>query len=317
MRERSIWAAALTAIGVAGLVACAHSESTSGDDTSSAQPSIDPPAKTISAGDTPPPPEGGPTPPPPPPGDAGAGDASDASVGPVFAATFDTLYGFDPTTKALSPIGKLTCLMGDQIIDLAVSETGWVYVVAWNHFASVDPKTGTCSAQIGGIFPNSLTFAPIGTVDPANEVLVGYAMNPANSNFTERYVKVSTITGAITDLGNLNGSDAGVQYQVSGDIIALAKTKRAFVTVRPQVETPTTTDLLAEVNLTTGAIISIIGDTKMNHLYGLAYWDGVGYGFAENGDLVSLDIGTAATAPVLSLGDGGAWYAGGMPASAP
>ena len=57
-------------------------------------------------------------------------------------------------------------------------------------------------------YPNSLSFVPKGTVDPNVEALVGYNGGT--------YVRIDTVTGAVTSIGNL-----GSGYSSSGDIVRL------------------------------------------------------------------------------------------------
>jgi hypothetical protein len=319
----------MAAWSLAALAACAHSELGTDDESSPAEPADTAPTTS--------------TPLPPPSGEGGSSGGGDGStpkgdgatdagadtavpyVGSVYASTTDTLYAYDPPTNALTKIATLACLdMGEPIIDLAVSKTGWIYAVSWNRFFSINPKDGSCTAvTIGGVFPNSLAFVPAGVIDPVSETLVGYVWNPANGNNTEKYVKISLITGAITDVGNLNGPDGGDggpgQWQVSGDLVVVAKDgNRTYATIRPAPENPADTDRLAEVDPHTGAIVRVIGDTGQVHLWGLGYWAGKAYGFAENGSLYALDVTNGSSTLVASLGgDGGAWYSGGVSTEAP
>lgn len=253
-------------------------------------------------------------------GDAGADAAKPGPVYDVYASTIDTLFGFDPKTSTLKTIAKYPCLNpGEPMLDIAVSTTGAMYGVSYNRFFSIDRTTATCTSLViaGGIYPNSLAFVPAGTVDAAKEALVGYRWNSAASNNTELYTRIDTVSGNVIDLGNLNPPGATTIYQVSGDLFSLGKDgKKTFVTVRPAPENPADMDLLAEVDPKTGTILRIVGPIGRAHLYGVGYWAGKGYGFAESGEVVSIDMLTGA-ATTVTTGAAGAWYGGAVSADAP
>lgn len=253
-------------------------------------------------------------------GDAGSDAAKPGPVYDVYASTIDTLFGFDPKTSTLKTIAKFSCLdPGEPMLDIAVSTAGAMYGVSYNRFFSIDRTTGTCASLViaGGIYPNSLAFVPAGTVDASKEALVGYRWNSAASNNTELYTRIDTLTGNVTDLGNLNPPGATTIYQVSGDLFSLGKDgKKTFVTVRPVPENPADMDLLAEVDPKTGTILRIVGSVGRAHLYGVGYWAGKGYGFAESGEVVSIDMLTGAGSTV-TMAASGAWYGGAVSADAP
>ncbi len=83
----------------------------------------------------------------------------------------------------------------------------------------------------------------------------------------------------------------------------------------------TATDLLAEVDPTTGKLKKIIGDTKQTNIFGLGYWAGKGYGFSDNGKIAQIDMatGTASVVKTLTSTDGGGipWYGAGVTTEAP
>jgi hypothetical protein len=263
--------------------------------------------------------------------DAGSPDDSatpDAAGGPgrVYANTADTLYLFEPVSGDLKVIGKFSCLdpsdSTDVVIDLAVDRTGSMFATTTARFLRVDPATASCSevAKATGIdyYPNALSFVPAGTVDPTKEALVGYAALGVHVDSID-YVRIDTVTGVMTKIGDINVSDAGVQYVSSGDVISLLQdSNRAYATVK--VLGGTGTDRLAEVDPANGNIKRIIGDTKESDLFGFGYWAGKGYGFSGNGRIVEINMTTGSSVLVKALtADGGAvpWYGAGVTTQAP
>lgn len=251
----------------------------------------------------------------------------DGSAGPsrVYAHTKDTLYLFDSASKKATSIGKLSCLSStDSIIDIAIDRTGAMFGTTYEAFISIDPISASCSIIASGTsYPNSLSFVPAGTVDAAKEALVGYAYN-ASLTYADRYVRIDTATGAITELGNLNAPGAPTNYGVSGDLISLIQaSNKAYVTVNAILADggpDDTMDYLAEVNPATGRLVNVLGPAGAAKLYGLGYWAGTGYGFGFDGRVVALDMTNGSSTVVTTLtvdGGTGAWYGAGVTTQAP
>lgn len=244
--------------------------------------------------------------------------------GRVYAHTTNTLFLFEPLSRALTQIGRFSCLNGaEAVIDIAVDRSGAMYATTFRRFLAVDPITATCTeiaaAEAGTIdYPNSLSFVPAGTVDIGREALVGYATSPGNS-IAVSYVRIDLDTGAMTTLGNMNASAAGTQYRSSGDLISLIHDeKKTYVTVKVQ-PTPGN-DLLAEINPANGNLKRIIGDIGFRNLYGLGYWGAKAYGFTDTGEIVEIDMADGKGTLVDTLEDGGKgipWYGAGVTTEAP
>lgn len=217
-----------------------------------------------------------------------------ATSGRVLAHTAQQLFRLEPETRKLTLLGSFDCLeSGDSIIDLAVDRTGAVYATSFRGFLTIDPLTAACSfVAKAADYPNSLSFMPVGTVDATTEALVGYAFD---GPYAVRYVRIDTDTGAMTDLGRLNPPNAATEYISSGDLVGLINDgNRAYLTVRFKgtPDSGTTTDRLAEIDPATGVLKRILGDTKQRNLFGLGYWAGKGYGFADDGTVAEIDMKT-------------------------
>lgn len=260
--------------------------------------------------------------------DGGTLPESSSGEGRVYAHTMDTLYLFEPVGRTLKEIGKFSCLeAAEPMIDIAVDRSGNMFGTTFDRFLSVNPLTAQCSeiafASTEIDYPNALSFVPAGTVDPSKEALVGYAGTLSDRNNAINYVRIDTTTGVMTKIGDLNATDAGVQYRSSGDIISLIQdSKRAYMTIHlKNVVSTVGTDMLAEIDPTNGNIKRVIGDTKENQLYGFGFWAGKGYGFNGSGRVVEIDMNTGTAIVLKTLtGDGGAavpWYGAGVTTQAP
>jgi hypothetical protein len=263
-------------------------------------------------------------------GDPGDLDGSTAS-GRIYAHTPNTLYLFEPVTKQLTKIGDFDCLAGSPMIDIALDRSGAMYGTSFHKFFSIDPTTAKCTLikeeTVSVYYPNSLSFVPVGTIDPTKEVLVGYIESTFDGKtYKDTYVRIDTTTGSLTRIGqegdlNPPAGIGGKYYDVAGDLIALINdNNKAFVVVEDDKYTDagaaSTTNHLAEINPTTGTITKIIGPINQLKTYGFAYWAGKGYGFSEDGRITEINMATGASTTVLQL-EAGTWYGAGVTTDSP
>ncbi len=245
----------------------------------------------------------------------------------VYAHTAETLYLWEPIGKTLTKVGDFSCLEeSDRMLDIAVDRDGVMYGTSDLGFLSINPTTAACSyvkkdASIQ--YPNSLSFVPMGTVDPTKETLVGYQFDPNAINQATIYVKIDIADGSVTKLGELNDPNAAVKYKSSGDIVALIRNgNKAYLTVKKIVppEAGVGNDYLAEIDPTTGRIKQVIGDLQKNDLWGFGFWAGTGYGFSGTGEVLEIDMTTAQTKTLTTLMEDGRvvpWYGAGVKTFAP
>ena len=242
--------------------------------------------------------------------------------GRVLAHTSTQLFRLEPEVRRLTLLGAFACLpQGDSMIDIAVDSSGTVFGTSFTGFLSIDPLTAACSFIAKRTdYPNSLSFVPVGTVDAAKEALVGYAFD---GPYATRYVRIDTTTGAMTDLGTLNPPAAATEFISSGDLVGLVNDrKRAYLTVRLKSALPdggAAPDRLAEISPVTGRILRIVGDTLQRNLYGLGYWAGKGYGFADDGTVAEIDMTTGVGTPLSLTGISAKprWFGAGVSTQAP
>ncbi len=258
-------------------------------------------------------------PPPPPPPDAGP------PKGTIYAHTGRTLFLFEPYGKTLTRIGDFSCLNPSdrlsEVGDIAVNRDGEVYGTTLNgRFLRIDPASATCTeiAQVPNTpgYPNSLSFVPRGTLDPANDALVGYN--------EEDYVRIDVATGNITKIGTLNPPDASTRYRSSGDVVSIGQ-ERTYLTAHtlgPDGGDLDAGDVLVQVDPKTGRRLRIAGNTGRKNLYGMGYWGGKAYGFNAAGEILSIDPQSATTTPLPiprpdASATQGVWYGAGSTTVAP
>jgi hypothetical protein len=154
------------------------------------------------------------------------GDGSITVTNTVYAHTDDTLYSVDPSTKAVTMIGLFVGTSDSStdsaVTDLAVDANGDVYVNTESVvYQAALPSGGTGSVQLtkkatiqGTAKFYALAFAPVGALDPSNEVLVGGDSNGS-------LWSINTSTGATINLGNF-GTDTSISgntFELSGDVV--------------------------------------------------------------------------------------------------
>lgn len=254
---------------------------------------------------------------PPPP------DAGPPQSGVVYGHSDTTLFKMNPVTKEVSIVGNFDCVSitvpgsGEGMWDIAIDKLGKMVGTTMSLFfggalVEIDEKTGHC-VQIAKAaqFPNSLTFVPAGTLDPAKEVLVGF--NGA------QYVRIDPQTGQQTVIGNLNPNPTGKDWESSGDVVSIIDDK-TYLTVKPlgsgQFQG---TDHIVEIDVLTGQVQKVIGDTTFPKLWGLGYWAGTAYGFSAAGQLCSIDLttGLGTAIPLANVPLGLAWWGAGVTTAAP
>lgn len=258
--------------------------------------------------------------------------------GRIYAHTSNTLYRYDPLANTLVEVGVFDCVPqsgsgsgsnpgDDAAIDLALDRTGNMYATTYWRFLKVDATSGACQVirqdTQANMYPNSLSFVPLGTVDPTQEALVGYAFD--NLDDATIYTRINLTTGEMTDFENLNPTPplGGVEYGISGDFISLVRTGGKTYAAVKQVtgDAGAGNDLLAEIDPSTGTLVKIIGDTGQKGFYGVGFWAGKAYGFTSSGNIYEIDTTTGATKVVLEAKDDDgnpiAWYGAGVTTDSP
>jgi hypothetical protein len=195
-------------------------------------------------------------------------------TGEVFGHSENTLYRVDTVTRSVTEIGVFNGCT--NVNDIALDESSSIYASTGTELFYIETNTGNCTRIATGVFPNSLSFVPAGTVEPDREGLVGFQ--------GADYVKIHPKTGVVTKLGTI-----GQGLASSGDIVS-AKGGKTFVTVTGP--GCTDSDCLIEIDPKTGALAHNWGPIGKAQVFGLAFWGGALYAFTNAGELVLVTIDT-------------------------
>ncbi len=218
----------------------------------------------------------------------------------VFGQSGSTLYKLDPTTKQVTVVGDFSGC-GGSVIDIALDKDGKMYGTTFGGVYRIDKTTASCAHIASGSYPNSLSFVPIGTLDPNVEALVGFV--------GATYVRIDTTTGTVTNVGSLGGG-----YSSSGDVVSVIG-GGTYLTVTGN----GCGDCIVEVDPKTGALKKMIGPVGHASVFGLAFWGGSAYGFDDAGELFQIDLttGKSTTIPIPNAPSGLSFYGAGSTTSAP
>jgi hypothetical protein len=234
-------------------------------------------------------------------GGSSSGAGGGNQIAEVYGHSAVTLYRMDPTTKQVTVVGNFQGC--SSVIDIALDKDSNLFGTTFDGLYRIDKNTAVCTHIASGGYPNSLSFVPKGTVDPNAEALVGYQ--------GATYVRIDTVTGAITPIGSLQGG-----LSSSGDIVSVINGKTLLT-----VNGLNCGDCIVEVNPTTGDMIQNWGPLGYASVFGLAFWAGKAYGFNDAGQLFEIEFGMtnvmATPIPIPSAPPGLSFWGAGSTTSAP
>jgi hypothetical protein len=217
-------------------------------------------------------------------------DAPEADPSRVYAHSGKMLYRIDTLTMAAVPVGAFTTLEANEnMLDLALDRDDTMIGVARNRIFTINPATAACTfiADYPGSGLTSLSFVPVNIGAPDGpEMLIA-----ATDTGDVVRIDITGTTGTATVIGNY-GTSGGTQIVSSGDLVYI-KGVGTFATV--DVGPASGDDFLASVDPVNSWRASVIGlGTGHNNIFGVAFWGGALYGFADDGF-------TAATGKFLAL----------------
>jgi DNA-binding beta-propeller fold protein YncE len=201
---------------------------------------------------------------------AEAGRPNPTGAGEVFGHSENTLYRVDTVTRSVTPVGVFEGCT--YVADIALDEMSNIYASTGAELFFVETNTAHCTRIAAGMFPNSLSFVPVGTVEPDREALVGFRGGD--------YVKIDPQSGAVTTIGAI-----GSGLQSSGDIVSAIGGK-TYVTVKGK----DCADCLVEIDPATGVLTKNWGPIGKTDVFGLAFWAGDLYGFTNAGELILITL---------------------------
>ncbi len=206
-------------------------------------------------------------------------DADETPPSLVYAHSGQTLYRIDTRTNQAIMIGAFTNLGTQSMTDIAVDRNGVMIGVTLNKIFSVDTSTAACTllaSFTGTDNLTSLSFVPANPAQPDGpEVLVA-----ATDTGAVIRIDVSGSTATSTVIGDY-GQSGGMDVISSGDIVYV----RGFGTVATvDVGATGGQDYLATIDPTSGWQATVIGTgTGFDKIFGVAFWGGTLYGFADSG----------------------------------
>jgi len=295
---------------------------------------------------------------------SGAGGGGDAYL--IYAHTNTTLFTLDPTSPKLPlvQIGDFDCIgngpgqvtaMTDVAVD--ANQNIWAVSSFALHPITVQGSAVKCGAAIKLNDPNlgdpnlryyALSFAPVGVLDPAKEVLVagntaGELWSIDSGGNTKQHGVFGTVP--MKDPHGNAYKYPGTAWELSGDIVFLANKGKpvGFATVRDCPSPPSATgcnkvNTLIEIDMTAFPTVGKQNVTKTilgqilerpgcndglagdyGAVYGVASWNDHVYGFARksgDGNLIDININDA-TACLVQTYTGDAWAGAGVTTLAP
>ena len=237
--------------------------------------------------------------------DVGPEDTGGVELAEVFGHSGQTLYRLDPETLDVMPIGDFNGCNDGSIIDIALDEDSNMYGVSFGALYEIDRVTAQCTLIAEGQYPTSLSFVPEGTVDADSEALVGFV--------DERYVRIDTTNGSVSDIATLSDG-----LRSSGDVVSVKDGGTYLTVFGPGCED---TDCIIEFNPSNGLVLENFGTLPYDQVFGLAFWAGKAYGFARDGEVFEVEfVGDAVVTspiPVPNAPAGLEFFGAGSTTSAP
>lgn len=238
-------------------------------------------------------------------------DAADSDRPPiqenaaVFAHTSTELFRVDPITFNVTLVAPFSGdAAGDQMTDIAIDSEGQMIGISYTRVYRIDPQTAVTQRAGTGTLPqmfNGLSFVPsilaFGIEGP--DVLIG------SRNADGKIFQIDPATGAQTEIGDMGGG-----YQSSGDIVAVRDF--GIVATTGAALGP---DPLVRLAPSTFAATPIGTNTGWADLWGIGFWHGKVFGFAEGGAFVLVDTTTGQA--TLVENSGRAWWGAAVTTAAP
>lgn len=198
----------------------------------------------------------------------------------VWGHSSGSLYVLDADSLMVTNVGPFTfhdqggSVINDDMTDIAVDSNGNLYGCSFTRLYTIDPDTADAQmiASLSDSY-NGLTFVPAGMIEQ-DELLVGA------SNTGGTLYKINLTTGVATNIG-----DYGGLWKSSGDIVAI-NGDGIYATVNTLFNA---TDHLATVDPATGTATVLPAAVGFNSIWGLGYWEGVLYGFTDDGLIITID----------------------------
>ena len=241
------------------------------------------------------------------------GDPVDTSR--VFAHSGGMLYRMNNKTLAADPIGPLTGLGSQNLLDLAIDKDDKLVGITRDKLFAINQTTGatTLIRALGTSAQDltSLSYVPQSLADPSSpDILI-------SANDTGAVFRIDASTGTATQIGSYGSTAAGV-IKSSGDLFGV-RGFGIFATVDIGTDAQ---DYLARIDPDNNWKATPLGTgTGFDKIFGLGYWGGKIYGFVDNGfevgggKMIQIDPNTGAA--ILLSSDQIRWFGAGVATDAP
>jgi hypothetical protein len=226
------------------------------------------------------------------------------------------LYRLNNLTLSALPIGSLTGIGTQGLLDLAIDTNGQMVGITRDTLYTINAATGAATLvkdleQTAQGF-TSLSYAPADFDDPSSpDILIS-----ANDQGQVFRIDVTGTQATATVIGSY-GTTAVGKVISSGDLIAV-RGFGIFATV--DVGTGTE-DYLARIDPNTWKATPLGTGTGFDKIFGLGYWNGRIYGFVDDGFPATtgriIDIDPNTGRGVLINSAGIRWFGAGVSTSAP
>jgi hypothetical protein len=248
-------------------------------------------------------------------GSDGGIDGSTELPSRVYAHSGQMLYRVNTTSLSVVSIGAFTNLGTQSMTDIAVDRDERMIGVTLNKIFEIDETTAAATllaTLTGGDNLTSLSFVPANAADPDGaEMLIA-----ATSTGSVLRIDIAGTAATTTVIGDY-GQHQAMDIVSSGDIVYV----KGFGTVATvDVGAVGGQDYLATLDPANGWAATVIGTgTGFDKLFGIAFWGGTLYGFADGGAGAGSFVRLDRTTGVGTLIEAGTirWFGAGVTTIAP
>ena len=203
----------------------------------------------------------------------------------VYAHSNTTLYTIDVMAKTITTVGPFNAptvgSAADVIQDLAVAPDNTIYVISKTTLYTADPNDGHVTS-VGSV-------ADCGTDNVALTTTKDGKLFSADYKGAFCEIDITTSPPTVKQIGTVGGNMA-----ISGDIVGIGDGS-VYGTAYNLADSSTTgtsiNNVLVKIDPATGTMQTMIGATGFPKLFGVAYANGVVFGFTHDGsgDVITID----------------------------